>query len=118
MKATAINPTKAPISSVRTRKTCSSRSLSREFQWRLGDLHQLVGVASGVSVILSVAFSAQIIRIVRRLEPVVCAFHRAPPDMEKRDLFQGAYGLSVAPRGCEIAQRFVAIADCPIRFAV
>src|SRR5208282_4213997 len=52
MKATAIKPTRAPISSVRIRKTCPSRSLRRAFQCRAGDLHQVVRVCSKASIIL------------------------------------------------------------------
>src|SRR5208337_5136139 len=37
MKATTTRPTRAPIRSVSTRKTCSSRSCTRSVQWRTGD---------------------------------------------------------------------------------
>src|ERR1700689_184108 len=43
MKATTVRPTRAPITRVKTRKTCSSRRLRKSSHWRAGTCHHFTG---------------------------------------------------------------------------
>src|SRR5215475_9704001 len=54
MNATTMSPTSAPIASVRTRNTCSSRRLRKAIQWRARACHHFCNTVATVCAALDI----------------------------------------------------------------
>src|SRR6267378_5335468 len=87
MNATTTMPTSAPMNSVRTRKTCSSRSRKNAFHCREGEFHQFFSATSRISLnsVLGGSFTAAFLALLGRSPRLCLAWRRAANFQQRAD---------------------------------
>src|SRR6266849_3524215 len=87
MNATTTKPTSAPMNSVRTRKTCSSRSRKNAFHCREGEFHQFFWPSSRISLncVLGVSLTTAFLALLERSPRLFLAWRQAANFQQRAD---------------------------------